>query len=405
MQIDDCEPEAEHDITRPPVSNSAPFPVEPLKAPETGYQSNLAEAAILGSKFESQTTNDGKMQDSQLDKEPFEDPEEEDDPAQPNNLNPETGPLHDSETSSALWRQYQQLTQRSASHLTEQLRLILEPTTATCLQGDYRTGKRLNMRKLVPYIASDYTKDRIWLRRTKPAQRDYKILLAVDDSRSMADSRCADLAFQTLALVTSALSKLEVGEVAIAKFGGSFEILQPFEGRSGRPSHSASPIEGFTFSQQQTNVRLAVAKAVEAFSLAQSSGSSNNDNDTWKLGIIISDGICQDHEEVRSLLRKASKDKIMFVFLILDSLHQHTSTAGATEESNQVQDSHQNDSSIISMNSVSYVNGPNGQMELKMERYLDSFPFDYYIILRDVQALPNVLSSTLRQFFEKVNNA
>jgi len=223
------EPEAHNDITRPPVSNSAPFPVEPLKAPETGDQSGLAEAAILGSgsKFESQTTDDGKMQDSQFDQDPFEDHGEEDDPAQPNHLNSETGPLHDSETSSALWRQYQQLTQGSASHLTEQLRLILEPTTATCLQGDYLTGKRLNMRKLVHSIASDYTKDRIWLRRGKPAQRDYKILLAVEDSRSMADSRFADLAFQTLALVTSTLQ------------AGSW----------GSCHSKASPIEGFTLSQ------------------------------------------------------------------------------------------------------------------------------------------------------------
>ncbi|WAQ89034.1 hypothetical protein PtA15_10A457 [Puccinia triticina] len=403
MEIDDCEPEA--DIPRPPVSNSTPHPVEPLQAPETGDQSDLAEAAILGSKSEPQTTNDLQMHDSRFENEPPEDQEkEDDDPAESTNLKSENGPLHDPTTSLALWRKYQQLTQRSASHLTEQLRLILEPTTATCLQGDYRTGKRLNMRKLVPYIASDYTKDRIWLRRTKPAQRDYKILLAVDDSRSMADSRCADLAFQTLAMVTSALSKLEVGQVAIAKFGGSFDMLQPFEGSSAKLNNSTSPIEGFTFSQQQTNVRLAVAKAVEAFSLAQPCGNSFNDNETWKLGIIISDGICQDHEEVRSLLRKAGKDKIMFVFLILDSLHQHMGTSGTNEEGAQGKDHHPNDSSIISMNSVSYVTGPNGQMELKMERYLDTFPFDYYIILRDVEALPNVLSSTLRQFLEKVNN-
>ncbi|KAI7944893.1 hypothetical protein MJO28_010588 [Puccinia striiformis f. sp. tritici] len=403
MQIDDCEPEP--DIPRPPVSNSAPYPIEPLQAPEKGDQSDPTEAAILGEKSGPQAANDGHLPNSQFENEPCEDQEEDDDPALSINLKSEDGRPQDSSTSAALWRQYQQLTQRSASHLTEQLRLILEPTTATCLQGDYRTGKRLNMRKLVPYIASDYTKDRIWLRRTKPAQRDYKILLAVDDSRSMADSRCADLAFQTLALVTSALSKLEVGEVAIAKFGGSFDILQPFEGGSGKMNNSTSPIEGFTFSQQQTNVRLAVAKAVEAFSSAQSSSNSTNENETWKLGIIISDGICQDHEEVRSLLRKAVKDKIMFVFLILDSLHQHAGTGGTTNEKvSENKDNHQNDSSIISMNSVSYVNGPNGAMELKMERYLDTFPFDYYIILRDVEALPNVLSSTLRQFLEKVNH-
>ncbi|KAA1117841.1 hypothetical protein PGT21_025196 [Puccinia graminis f. sp. tritici] len=71
----------------------------------------------------------------------------------------------------------------------------------------------------------------------------------------------------------------------------------------------------------------------------------------------------------------------MFVFLILDSLHQHTGTAGANEDGTKAKDDHHNDSSIISMNSVSYVNGANGQMELKMERYLDTFPFDYYIIL------------------------
>lgn len=32
--------------------------------------------------------------------------------------------------------------------LTEQLRLILEPTLASKLAGDYRTGKRINMKKV-----------------------------------------------------------------------------------------------------------------------------------------------------------------------------------------------------------------------------------------------------------------
>jgi midasin (ATPase involved in ribosome maturation) len=29
---------------------------------------------------------------------------------------------------------------------------------ASRLQGDFRTGKRLNMRKIIPYIASDFRK-------------------------------------------------------------------------------------------------------------------------------------------------------------------------------------------------------------------------------------------------------
>lgn len=55
-------------------------------------------------------------------------------------------------------------------------------------RGDYRTGKRLNMRKVIPYIASQFRKDKIWLRRTKPSKREYQICLAVDDSSSMVDN-------------------------------------------------------------------------------------------------------------------------------------------------------------------------------------------------------------------------
>lgn len=55
-------------------------------------------------------------------------------------------------------------------------------------RGDYRTGKRLNMRKVIPYIASQFRKDKIWLRRTKPSKRQYQICLAIDDSSSMIDN-------------------------------------------------------------------------------------------------------------------------------------------------------------------------------------------------------------------------
>jgi midasin len=34
--------------------------------------------------------------------------------------------------------------------------------------------------------------------------------------------------------------------------------------------------------------------------------------------------------------------------------------------------------------------------------YMDSFPFPFYMILRDINALPGVLSDALRQWFEVV---
>lgn len=82
-----------------------------------------------------------------------------------------------------------------ASELAENLRQIMEPSIANRLQGDYRTGKRLNMKRLVSYIASDYRKNHIWLRRTKKQQRNFQIMIAVDDSQSMGDNRMSEVRF------------------------------------------------------------------------------------------------------------------------------------------------------------------------------------------------------------------
>jgi midasin len=42
-------------------------------------------------------------------------------------------------------------------------------------------------------------------------------------------------------------------------------------------------------------------------------------------------------------------------------------------------------------------------MELQHQKYLDSFPFDYYVVLRNVESLPDILAETLKQFFEKIS--
>lgn len=79
------------------------------------------------------------------------------------------------EVSRELWGRLRGVTGALSQRLCEQLRLVLEPMVATKLQGDYRSGKRINMRRVIPYIASGFRKDKIWLRRTKPAKRDYQV--------------------------------------------------------------------------------------------------------------------------------------------------------------------------------------------------------------------------------------
>ena len=43
-----------------------------------------------------------------------------------------------------------------------------------------------------------------------------------------------------------------------------------------------------------------------------------------------------------------------------------------------------------------------GNPQLNMIKYLDTFPFRYYLIVRDVQELPGVLAGALRQWFAEV---
>ena len=118
------------------------------------------------------------------------------------------------------------MTSDLSQQLCEQLRIILEPILATKLKGDYRTGKRINIKKVIAYIASQFRKDKIWLRRTKPNKRHYQVMIAIDDSASMqANGRllfdacnmltgsvaaAGRLALESLTVLCRALTQLEV---------------------------------------------------------------------------------------------------------------------------------------------------------------------------------------------------
>ena len=72
------------------------------------------------------------------------------------------------------------------------------------------------MKKVISFIASHYRNDKIWLRRTMPSKRDYKILIAIDDSLSMKENNLGFFSLESLVTITEALNRLEVGKVAVA---------------------------------------------------------------------------------------------------------------------------------------------------------------------------------------------
>ena len=302
--------------------------------------------------------------------------------------------------SAAVWALYSSLTQTLSFRLTEQLRLVMEPTLASRLQGDYRSGKRLNMKRVIAYIVSQYTKDKIWLKRTRPSNREYQVMLSIDDSKSMAHQRTIHLTFQTLALVSSALNRLEVGDVAVTKFGSTVDILHRFQDGPVNEVAGAKLIDHFTFAQQQTDAALLLSKTLEVFSEARSrSRLGGSASELWQLHLIVCDGMDMNDDKIRHLLRKAREQKVFIVCLIVDALGSRDTNANG-KSGDQASDNQ----SVLQLQQVSFTPNAAGVPEMKLIRYIDTFPFEYYVVLRDVEALPDILSQTIRQFFEMVRS-
>ena len=269
------------------------------------------------------------------------------------------------------WSIIQSETHNLSRRLCEKLRLVMEPLVASKLRGDYRTGKRINMKRVIGYIASGYRKDKIWLRRTKPAKRNYRVLLAVDDSESMLKSGAGEMALKAMATLAVGMSQLEVGEVGIASFGNEMNLVHPFHQPFTSESGS-NVVRNFRFDQQRTRTALCIESALMA--LEDTAG----DHASMQLVFMISDGRIErdSRAAIRRLVREMIEQNILLVLLIV-------------EGSDKKKDS------IINMKEVTFEKG-----KPKIKSFIEDYPFPYYIVLNDMQTLPEVLGDALRQWFE-----
>ncbi|KAM7240456.1 hypothetical protein CapIbe_008362 [Capra ibex] len=292
----------------------------------------------------------------------------------------ESGNPEEEKAAAEMWQSYLVLTAPLSQQLCEQLRLILEPTQAAKLKGDYRTGKRLNMRKVIPYIASQFRKDKIWLRRTKPSKRQYQICLAIDDSSSMVDNHTKQLAFESLAVIGNALTLLEVGQIAVCSFGESVKLLHPFHEQFS--DYSGSQILRLCkFQQKKTKIAQFLESVANMFAAAQKL-SQNVSPEIAQLLLVVSDGrglFLEGKDRVLAAVQAARNANIFVIFVVLDNPSSRDS--------------------ILDIK-VPIFKGPGEMPEIRS--YMEEFPFPFYIILRDVNALPETLSDALRQWFELV---
>ncbi|KGL95354.1 Midasin, partial [Charadrius vociferus] len=292
----------------------------------------------------------------------------------------QSGTPDEEKEAAQLWQRYLVLTAPLSQQLCEQLRLILEPTQAAKLKGDYRTGKRLNMRKVIPYIASQFRKDKIWLRRTKPSKRQYQICLAIDDSSSMIDNHSKQLAYESLAVIGNALTLLEVGQIAVCSFGETVQLLHPFHEQFSDQSGTRI-LRLCKFQQKKTKIAQFLESSASMFAAAQQL-SQNINPETAQLLLIVSDGrglFLEGKERVTAAVQAAQNANIFVIFVVLDNPNSRDS--------------------ILDIK-VPIFKGPGELPEIRS--YMEEFPFPFYMILRDVNALPETLSDALRQWFELV---
>ncbi|XP_073015322.1 midasin-like isoform X1 [Primulina eburnea] len=278
-----------------------------------------------------------------------------------------------------MWKRYELLTTRLSQELSEQLRLVMEPTQASRLQGDYRTGKKINMKKVIAFLASHYMKDYIWLRRTRMSKRDYQVVIAVDDSRSMSEGRCGGVAIEALVTVCRAMSQLDVGKMAVASFGkqGNIKLLhdfdQPFTADAG-----IKMISNLTFKQENTIANEPMIDLLKYLNnmldtAAMHARLPSGYNPLQQLVLIIADGHFTEKEKLKHYVRDILSPKRMVAFLLIDSPNE----------------------SIIDRPEYTFEGS-----EVKLSRYLDSFPFPFYVVLKNIEALPRTLADLLRQWFE-----
>eukprot|EP00392_Amoebophrya_sp_AT5.2_P004892 g4901.t1 len=327
-----------------------------------------------------------------------------------------------------LQKLYQSLEQSTASlsaQLAEQLRILLEPTLRGKLQGDYKTGKRLSMRKVISFLASNYRRDKIWLRRTKPSKREYQVLLALDNSRSMKDCGVAGLALQSLVLLCSALSRAEVGDVGVVAFGGDEpKLLCGFhaEGEAVKHNAATSPttnIGASAFGYEQAKPLLEHLTFDEeamrshdkglpdllhyAMQLFESSSTSSSAGASKQIMFIVTDGRFNKHM-VRAHVAQAISRQILPLLIIVDpqedgncasstSAAARSTSAGAPPVAGG-----SNKRSVFDLKGADYSTG-----QCVITPYLQDFPFPFYAVVRERESLPGLLADALRQWIEATN--
>src|SRR5690606_26541556 len=135
-------------------------------------------------------------------------------------------------------------------------------------------------------------------------------------------------------------------------------------------SHDAGArvLQRFTFQQDRTDISLLIRETIDRFRAARLQAQRGGE-DLWQLALILSDGLTQSatHDAIRRLLREAHEERIMIVFIVMDD-------AGKRKGD-----------SVLQLKEARFVKDGEGNARVVIERYLDTFPFQYYLIVHNLE--------------------
>lgn len=160
-------------------------------------------------------------------------------------------------------------------------------------------------------------------------------------------------------------------------FGEETEIVNSFD-EPFNDTIGSKLFSKFTFKQKKTRINDLLSKV--KFTM-ENFRSGRKARELSQLLMIISDGrglFSEGENQLKTKIKQIYESGLFIVFLILDNP--------------------ENKDSICDIVVPKFES--NGEVTLKS--YMEEFPFPFYIIVRNIDQLPNVLGQALRQWFELV---
>ncbi|KJP89006.1 hypothetical protein AK88_01298 [Plasmodium fragile] len=283
-------------------------------------------------------------------------------------------------------------TEVMSSQLCEQLKIILEPTVRNKYQGDYKSGKKLNIKKLVNYFASDFRNNKIWKRRTKLNKRDYNIVIAIDNTKSMQINNIQKITLNAIFLVARAFEKLQVGRIGICSFGENDNGISANNvvcamKNSLNKQDFLKILNHFQFNHDTKNsFDNAMLNALRICNYILKNTHSSTPQNGGKnvvshLMLIISDGRF-NKSTVKAEIFKCIQNNFIPVLMIIDT-----------------QLSNNKAQSIFNLKQTFYKDN-----KLHIVPYLHDFPFPYFVVVNDINEIPTLMCDIIRQWFQTLNS-